>query len=87
MVRIGFAGTAKNTGKTSTALHVLQLCHEHGLQVALTSIGYDGETMDNVTGLPKPRYWLEPGMLLATSERCLKAGTAGSDNKTVLALL
>jgi len=76
MLSIGFAGTAKNTGKTTTALHVLALAREAGLRLALTSIGYDGENKDNITGLPKPRYLLEKGACLATAQGCLKMGTA-----------
>jgi len=73
---VGFAGTAKNTGKTTTALHVLQAGEAAGLRLALTSIGYDGENRDNVTGLPKPRYALQSGILVATGLTCLRSGTA-----------
>ncbi len=77
MYSISFAGTAKNTGKTTTALYVVEACHARELRLALTSIGYDGELKDNVTGLPKPRYVLQAGDLAATAEKCLKMGTAG----------
>jgi len=77
MKTIGFIGTAKNTGKTTTALHVLQLGHNAGLKIALTSIGFDGENLDNVTGLPKPRYYVEAGTIIATAQRCLSLGSAG----------
>jgi len=73
---IGFAGTAKNAGKTTTTLYVLDLLAQAAIPTALTSIGYDGENKDNVTGLPKPRFLLQPGMLVATAEGCLKAGSA-----------
>lgn len=76
MKTVGFAGTAKNTGKTTTALHILQAGKAAGLRLALTSIGYDGESRDNVTGLPKPRYNLQNGMLVATGSTCLRSGTA-----------
>jgi len=76
MLSIGFAGTAKTTGKTTTPLHVLASASRAGLRLALTSIGYDGENKDNITGLPKPRYWLEKGTCLATAQGCLKMGTA-----------
>jgi len=71
MQTIGFAGTAKNTGKTTAALKVLGLAREAGLRLAVTSIGYDGEQRDHVTGLPKPRYALPEGALLATAEQTL----------------
>lgn len=74
MRTLGFAGTAKNTGKTTTALRVLAESRRAGLLPALTSIGYDGENVDTITGLPKPRYWLEPGALVATAAGCLKTG-------------
>lgn len=76
MKTLGFVGTAKNTGKTTTALHMLDLVARLGLRTALTSIGYDGENTDHVTGLPKPRYHAAEGMVIATAEPCLKYGTA-----------
>jgi hypothetical protein len=76
MKTIGFAGTAKNTGKTTTALAVIKQAREAGLTIGITSIGFDGENRDNITGLPKPRYTLQTGDLVATAEQCLPAGTA-----------
>jgi len=76
MKSFGFAGTAKNTGKTTTALAVLDHSRQAGLRCALTSIGYDGESLDHVTGLPKPRYELQPGELIATARECLEASPA-----------
>lgn len=73
---IGIAGTAKNTGKTTTLSWLLQSALEDGFLPAVTSIGYDGEAVDNVTGLPKPRLAVAPGMLVATAERCLSLGSA-----------
>lgn len=76
MRTIGFAGTAKNTGKTTTLLSVIEQMHTRGNKIALTSIGYDGEQRDTITRLPKPRYRLNPGDLVATASDCLRAGTA-----------
>jgi hypothetical protein len=73
---IGIAGTAKNTGKTTTTSTLLDLLYNKNIITALTSIGYDGEDLDNVTGLPKPRYKLKPGMFIISSENCLNASTA-----------
>lgn len=73
---IGFVGTAKNTGKTTTAIHMLGLFYDAQLNIALTSIGYDGENKDHVTGLPKPRYYAKKGTLIATAEACLALGSA-----------
>jgi hypothetical protein len=75
MLVLGIAGTAKNTGKTTTTVSIVnQWAAPEAL--AVTSIGYDGESKDNVTGLPKPRLNLPAGVLVVTAERCLEAGSA-----------
>lgn len=69
---IGIAGTAKNTGKTTTLNALYEaLAGDATLNMALTSIGYDGESFDNVTGLPKPRVTVRAGMYAAVAKRCL----------------
>jgi len=69
---IGFAGTAKNTGKT-TALNCLHhLLLEDRQRVLLTSIGLDGEGFDQLTFLSKPEISVYPGDLVATSSQCLE---------------
>lgn len=73
---LGFCGTAKNTGKTTTMKVVMDGAYAQGLRVALTSIGYDGELADHVTGLPKPRIYAENGTLVAIAERCAKESGA-----------
>lgn len=47
-----------------------------GRRVGLTSIGYDGEELDNVTGLPKPRITVGPGNVIATARRCFTGSEA-----------
>lgn len=74
---IGIAGTAKNTGKTTTTSAILEELYKEDVFIGLTSIGYDGEELDNITGLPKPRVFLKEGTILATSEECLEVGSAG----------
>jgi len=70
---IGVVGTAKNTGKTTTLVALVRAIHERGDKtVAVTSIGYDGELVDSLTFLPKPRIELPVGALVATAERCLE---------------
>ncbi len=76
MKTIGLAGTAKNTGKTTAALQLLEQADAAGCRTALTSIGYDGEALDNVTGLPKPRYFVRRGALVAVADACLRSGDA-----------
>lgn len=79
-IAIGIAGTAKNTGKTTTLFALMEALLQSGAvapaQLALTSIGYDGERMDNVTGLPKPRIRVMEGMLTAVAQRCLRHSEA-----------
>ncbi len=71
-VVIGVVGTAKNTGKTTTLSHLIDRAHQSGMKTAVTGIGYDGEEIDNITMLPKPRLYLHTGTILTTSEVCLR---------------
>jgi len=68
-------GNAKNAGKT-TVLNALVAAHPD-VRVAVTSIGLDGEELDAVTYLPKPRIRLAAGTLCATAEGCLETAEAG----------
>ncbi len=76
---IGIAGTAKNTGKTTTTFAILDELYKNKTSVALTSIGYDGEEIDNITRLPKPRIFVKQDTILATAQKCLNAGSADYD--------
>ncbi|MTI94810.1 MAG: hypothetical protein FH749_04890 [Firmicutes bacterium] len=73
---LGIAGTAKNTGKTTATVSLINNWQNYS-RLAVTSIGYDGESKDNVTGLPKPRLHLPAGVWVVTAEKCLSAGSAG----------
>lgn len=75
MLVLGIAGTAKNTGKTTTTVAIINQWSNYRA-LAVTSIGYDGESKDNVTGLPKPRLNVPAGALVVTAEECLEAGSA-----------
>ena len=66
---IGIIGLAKNTGKTTTLNHLIAFYKHEPL--GLTSIGLDGEAIDQVNFLPKPRIHVYPGMILATAKECL----------------
>lgn len=76
MVVIGVAGTAKNTGKTTTLTALLEVATGMGVPVGVTSIGFDGEDLDHLTGLPKPRVHVPAGTWVATARPLLEAGTA-----------
>lgn len=76
MLTLGIAGTAKNTGKTTTTTAVMTQAFRRGIKTGLTSIGFDGEDLDNVTGLPKPRILVEPGTWVAVASGCLAVSEA-----------
>ncbi len=73
---IGVVGTAKNTGKTTTLSYLIQHAERRGLRIGITGIGYDGEELDNITFLPKPRLHIPPNTIVTTSEHCLPISTA-----------
>lgn len=79
MKSIGVIGTAKNTGKTTTLAYLLDGFKSKGLKICVTGIGYDGEEIDNITNLPKPRLYFEADTILATSEKCLDNTVAEFD--------
>jgi hypothetical protein len=72
MTIAGIIGTAKNTGKTTALSAIMSECLGRNISMALTSIGYDGEDLDNLTYLPKPKLLLRKDTIAATSELCLK---------------
>ncbi|SHM74470.1 hypothetical protein SAMN05660826_01830 [Caldanaerovirga acetigignens] len=74
---IGVAGTAKNTGKTTTISALLKCVSQSSkTKIGLTSIGYDGEEIDNITGLVKPRLFLKKGNVVATAITLINVGSA-----------
>ena len=74
--RLSLIGLAKNAGKTTATNHLLQtLLDERQYEahtLALTSLGLDGEATDAMTGLPKPRYVPQAGLLIATTAGLLR---------------
>ncbi len=70
---IGIIGTAKNTGKTTTLQCLLEeAVKDNDLKIGVTSIGYDGEWIDSITGLPKPRLYVQEDTYIATASQCLE---------------
>ena len=65
---VSIVGLEKNTGKTETLNYVLSRLKTRGTQIALTSIGVDGEQTDSVTQTPKPEIVIPKGMIFVTSE-------------------
>src|SRR5579863_853150 len=88
---LSLIGLSKNVGKTTTTNHLLDtLLQEQYYQpheLALTSLGLDGEATDALTGLPKPRYLPQAGLLVATTANFLQqAGQEGMQFKRLVQL-
>ncbi len=68
---LGIIGLSKNSGKTTTLNAILNLYQN--LRIGITSIGLDGEDLDQVNFLPKPKILVKRGMVVATASGCLEA--------------
>ena len=87
-------GTAKNAGKTTTFNALRAVAARHGVAIAVTSIGRDGEPSDALDSEPKPRVRLLPGTIVALPAglvprspalAIIGAGAAGALGTTVFA--
>lgn len=67
---LSIIGMDKNTGKT-TFLNTLIQRYGPQKAIALTSIGYDGEEVDQVTTTQKPRIFIFSGSIIATARKLL----------------
>ncbi len=76
--RVAFLGLAKNVGKTTALVAVLEELHRSGVPAGVTSAGRDGEIFDAITGEPKPRFRLHRGQLLASAASTLAAASFAS---------
>ncbi len=65
---LSIVGLQKNTGKTECLKYVLARLPLEQKRVAVTSIGIDGESTDQVTRTQKPEIVLREGMYFGTSE-------------------
>lgn len=70
---VSIIGMDKNSGKTTVLNYILGEARGK-ITLGLTSIGFDGEDKDLVTGSDKPRIYIESGTLVATAKRCLFNG-------------
>lgn len=89
--RLSLIGLSKNAGKTTTTNYLLEALLRQNLyraeDVAITSLGLDGEALDALTGLPKPRYVPQAGILVATIENfILQAEREGAQFEHLLRL-
>ncbi|MDB5096259.1 MAG: hypothetical protein JWM80_680 [Cyanobacteria bacterium RYN_339] len=64
---LAIAGTAKNAGKTTALNYLIERFAAAGEQLGLSSVGRDGEAVDQLTNRPKPRVRPPVGALVATS--------------------
>lgn len=65
---VAFVGTGKNTGKTEALNYFLHRARDYGKKLTVTSIGIDGESVDQVTQTAKPEITLFEGTRFITSE-------------------
>ncbi|MBR1770261.1 MAG: hypothetical protein IJ748_07390 [Bacteroidales bacterium] len=66
---VSFVGMDKNAGKTEALNYVISRLSSFNKSVAVTSIGIDGETLDQVTSTSKPMVFLYPDTIFVTSEK------------------
>jgi hypothetical protein len=66
---VSIVGMAKNTGKTECLNHILHQVKDRKKRFAVTSIGIDGEGLDQVTQTAKPEIEIYEGMFFITSEK------------------
>ena len=65
---VSIVGMAKNTGKTECLNYILRRLSNAPHKLGITSIGLDGEGMDQVTLTHKPEIHLKEGDVFITSE-------------------
>jgi len=73
---VSVVGLAKNAGKTVALNSLIRQANAKGITLGLSSVGYDGEKVDLVSRLAKPRIEVAPGTLLATAVATLERATA-----------
>lgn len=66
---LSIVGLEKNTGKTECLNYILGGIRNSDRQVAITSIGVDGEACDQLTFTAKPEIRVYEGMWFVTSEK------------------
>jgi hypothetical protein len=66
---LSITGLEKNTGKTECLNYIIEKLADSGKRIAITSIGLDGESIDQVTQTHKPEIKLYEGMIFVTNEK------------------
>lgn len=65
---LSIVGTAKNTGKTECLNYIIRRLKDYNKKIAVTSIGIDGENIDQVTKTHKPEIEIMENMVFVTTE-------------------
>ena len=66
---LAIVGLEKNTGKTECLNYILGQLGGQAERFALTSVGIDGESRDQVCQTAKPEIEIPEGMIFVTSEK------------------
>lgn len=74
--KISIVGMSKNSGKTVALNYLIDEAYEADIDIGITSIGRDGESIDIVTDTDKPPIFAYENTLIATSTEMLKLGDA-----------
>ncbi len=69
---LSIVGMEKNTGKTECLNYIIKRLKDFDKKIAITSIGIDGESVDQVTETPKPEIEISEGVVFVTSEKHYK---------------
>ncbi len=69
---VAVVGLAKNAGKTVAFNCLIAQATAAQLPLGLTSLGYDGEAVDRLTHLAKPRIQAPAGTIIATARAALE---------------
>ncbi len=69
---LSIVGLEKNTGKTECLNYIIDRLPFDKREVCITSIGIDGEKIDQVTSTHKPEIYLKKGCYFSTSEKHYK---------------
>lgn len=69
---LSIVGLEKNTGKTECLNYILKNINKKDYNIAVTSIGIDGESIDQVTQTKKPEITIYEDMYFVTSEKHYK---------------
>ncbi|MDR2009574.1 MAG: hypothetical protein LBQ22_03740 [Bacteroidales bacterium] len=69
---LSIIGMAKNTGKTECLNYIIRRLKDYRKKLAITSIGIDGESIDQVTNTHKPEIEIPENTIFVTSEKHYK---------------